>query len=322
MPSYVEWNGDWSRRPPAVLKNARLYAFPFKASAVAMQKICTDLITTPSGGQVVATPWHPGSIPPFMILLCADFPCITSSTSPDSGYGYISERDIGFFIPVELTVGGFPRGIHLVNPILWVDNHAGVINGRETFGFPKLLGEISWHPGQLQFAVDALVFGEYDPEKPATVERILTVERLVPDFLSILLGSSSFGINLGTSGDVSIAAAQIIQQVFTLLGWSTPLVNPFNEIHLALLRQFRKHMPPHGLANAVGQAVQGAAFKITHLSAVELLPTLLLLPSSLRLRLEKYDGLDLATAFGVGTLTPLNVAVRVDCDLELDGVPL
>jgi hypothetical protein len=319
MPSYLEWTGDWSRRPPAVITNATLYAFPFKASSAAMQKICTDLITTPSGGSIVATPWHPGSVPPFMLLLCANFPCITSSTAPDSEYGYISERDVGFFIPADLTVNGVHQGIHLINPILWVDNHAGVINGRETFGFPKVLGQLSWHPAQLQFAVDALVFGSYSPYEPATVERVLTVERVVPDWASILLGSSSYGINLSTASDVPTAAAQIVSQALALLGWSSASVGPFDRVRLALLRQFRSHLPPHAPAGAMTQVVQGAEFRITSISAIEILPTLLLLPSSVRLRLEKYDSIDLMTDFGVEVLTPLRVAVRLDCDLELDG---
>ena len=51
----------------------------------------------------------------------------------------MTERDVGFFVPAMVTAGDSRSFANLI-PYLYVNNMAGMLMGRELFGFPKLLG--------------------------------------------------------------------------------------------------------------------------------------------------------------------------------------
>jgi hypothetical protein len=140
MPNYVERDGDWVLRPPGKLRQVSLWALVFKAGAAELAALCQKYVAGPSGGQVTATPLFPGF--PFVVLVCADIARGESDHPQDKARGWMSERDVGFFVPVTVTKGS-ARTVNLI-PYLWVDNWAGMIMGRELYGFPKALGEIDW----------------------------------------------------------------------------------------------------------------------------------------------------------------------------------
>jgi hypothetical protein len=318
---YVERDGDWCRRQPASIEEAELFVFPIPLQKPGkLADLCDRYVTQPTKGHVSATPWSP--LPggdPILLLAAARFSKIRSADPQEPLKGYIDELDVGFFFPVELAVAGNPRGIHVFNPYIYVDNPAGVIMGREIFGFSKIEGAIGWWPSVLEFDLRSLVFTNDLPNTAATVEKVLELKRSpLLSFLSPLFGG--YGSNvLGEDADTRAAIAKVTQALAqNLLDWIqvAAAAKGFTQVHLPLLKQYRSVDPGDDTAY---QEVVRATFTIETISAFEVYPKFLFWLSPLTLHLYSYANLHIATELGIASNTEIERGFRVVCKLKLEG---
>lgn len=315
---YVNWTGDWSRLQPAVLTNARIYVFPIRVPIGPLKAICDQRVAGPSGGQCTAEP-IPIPIPgnqneTLLIFAFADFPDITSQDANESNMGFLSERDVGIFFPVEVKLEGDSQGVFVMNPFLWVDNPAGVIIGRETFGFPKIMSEIGWKPGKLEFDVKTLVFPTFDPTTQAVEKRILHMKRdtWLP-FFSFFESIVEEVVELADDLGVDDVLEQAMQFVYDFIEQGLTATG-FHQIRIPLLKQFRNCV--NGVDTAF-QKVVWAEFEITDIDGMFFYPEIF---SEHKLKLFDFPSTPVAAALGLGAGdVDLGVGIRIDCDLVLRG---
>jgi hypothetical protein len=312
---YVEWNGDWSRRQAATIEEAELYLFPIKVSDPSkLTDICKDRINVPSNGDVIASPWAPGGVAPFVLLTAARFAGIRSDAPGETLTGHIDELDFGFFAPVTVSVKGQDRGLFALNPFLYVDNPAGVIMGREIFGFPKIQGEIGWSPSILEFDLHSLAFKTNLPETKATSELLVSLRRWsLLSFFAPWLGSSTSEPIEGEGVPGTLIA--LVNEILGALG-ATGLGAGFTSIRLPLLKQYRSAEPGN---DASYQRVVQAAFQVESISAFTVFPKFLFLTSPLKLEFFSQASVDIADTLGLDPESWIERAFRVVCKLRLEG---
>ena len=141
---YVERDSDWALRPPVHVERAVVAAFVLRADLQALRSLCHAQIDETTGGAVTARPWPAQE--GLVLLVCSDMPSVRSGDEQHGPLGFFRERDVGLFVPVEVTRAGGPRAIALYCPYLFVDSMVGLIAGREIFGLPKLLAGIEMSP--------------------------------------------------------------------------------------------------------------------------------------------------------------------------------
>src|SRR6185369_14740331 len=137
---YVERDSDWALRPPVLAERAVVAAFALRADPDALRSLCHTQIDETTGGAATARPWPEQE--GLVLLVCSDLPRVRSGDEQHGPLGFFHERDVGLFVPVEVSRAGGPRAVALLCSYLFVDSMVGLIAGREIFGLPKLLAGI------------------------------------------------------------------------------------------------------------------------------------------------------------------------------------
>lgn len=295
MATYVERDGDWVLRPPGRLRGVTLYAFVFRAAASALTALCQRFVDVPSGKTVTAGPLFPKY--PFVLLVCADIKKGFSADTDDSKRGWMTERDVGFFVPAAVTANGKTSTAHLL-PYLFVDNFPAVLIGREIFGFPKQLAEIDYDSKNLRFTVTGVVTpksGTTGKAVSGTLIEIRSTQQRSP---------------IPIPGVLDDAVRQILKVVFLALGMPPQQHTPFQTVPMVFLKQFRDTAQR---ADACHQSLVRAVATIGNFKGGAILT------DSFQLTLPSYASIDIAANLGLGagtTFSPV-AAVRVRVDFTL-----
>jgi hypothetical protein len=177
LPRYVEHGGDLVIRPPLDLTGVTICSFVLAADRGRLAKLVERLLDGPAQGAVAYAPAGP-----LVVLVCADIRRGQARDEPDRSKGWMSERDVAFWVPLWAgkRVGPLfvPERLVFFLPYVFVDNIAATVTGREVFGFQKESGVISFPPPPGltgSFSVDALVIPRYGRESGAEVARIVDV---------------------------------------------------------------------------------------------------------------------------------------------------
>lgn len=321
QPTYHRFAGDWCYRGPAVLKDCEIYVFPISVDEDRLARLCETQINIPSGGELVAKPWKPLFGRPFLLLGITDFPHIASGDRRDSQYGYISEKDVGLFFLVNLYRGDDDLGLHLLNPYLWVDNPAGVIMGREIFGFPKELGRIGYNSRTTEFDLHALVFHTHSPDTEAKQARVLSVIRGgSPRWLDRLFGLTEFVPIAGRGLDLTaeVATQILIEMADGDIDPGRLVVSAFPSVRLAFLKQLRD-VEGHDKDRGCYSEIVRSEFELKPFRADKIIPKLLFFRRRLYLRTNHHESVDFMGQLGIGPVTKLRVGFRVKTGLRLTG---
>lgn len=177
LPPFIERPGEIVLRHPIELKNTKMFVFLLEADRNKLQALCDRVLNDPSGGAVYYKP-----LLPVVAVVCADLPEGRSMDPVHSGWGWSTEKDFGFWVPL---VGGATDGTdeeHLVwfLPYLFVDNIAAVATGRETFGFTKFCSDLKMPTSKTdpaEFTVDTLTIKTFSNTTEASVDRLYRVFR-------------------------------------------------------------------------------------------------------------------------------------------------
>ncbi len=179
LPFYLEHGGDIVIQQPLLLHGVTMHAFFLEADRLRLAALADRFLNGPAGGAVSYVP-----AASFVVLVCADIARGQARYEPDRGKGWMSERDVAFWVPLWAGrhVGPLfvPERLVYFLPYVFVDNGAAVATGREIFGFPKELGDLRFagDPGADGFSVDTLVIREYGFESRGEIARLLEITPL------------------------------------------------------------------------------------------------------------------------------------------------
>lgn len=134
-PRYVRRGGEICMSVPARLEGTRFHVFALQADAAPLRDLVTRYLVAPSGG---ATDFE--ALPPYVFLYFADISAASSDHPHERAMGGISYREVGTMIPVYDRLRA---EVSAFIPYIWVDSAHAMCTGREIFGYPKALGEIT-----------------------------------------------------------------------------------------------------------------------------------------------------------------------------------
>ncbi len=136
---FINWLGHGAAdlSPPGVFTDARATSFVFEADKAAMQKT-VDKLLNPAAGGVVR---YEVPLPVGMVT----FMDIARSTSSVDVVGWLPARETAFWIPLVETHPGNPFKDRFVmwTPYIFISYSIGMVIGRETWGWPKVIADIS-----------------------------------------------------------------------------------------------------------------------------------------------------------------------------------
>jgi predicted secreted hydrolase len=158
-----------------------MFAFLLKADHQALRALCDRYLNTPLRGTGVEYRPAMGMVG----LNCVKIDHISSRDSKGAQEGWMSEKDLGFWVPVVRgrisSDGRFdPEALLWFVPYMWVDSAPALAEGREVYGVPKETGELAYayEAGDpARFAVSTWALTKYSPDTECHVQPLLEVVR-------------------------------------------------------------------------------------------------------------------------------------------------
>jgi Acetoacetate decarboxylase (ADC) len=169
---YIYYGGAALPPPPYTCNQTRFMALPCAGDRDRIQKFIERTLNAAS------SPGRYSTISSYVFLAIVATEASGSATPPFSGYGIMSETDIGFWIPVTDKLD--PFSILWYPAYLFVDNWMAVIGGREIWGFPKAWADIKASPRDPRdgiISVSTLALKTLEPNARAEMAEIF---RLAP----------------------------------------------------------------------------------------------------------------------------------------------
>lgn len=176
MATYVERDDEIVYRAPYLQKDSFLTSFIVSASREKQQAILDTQLNDLCGGE----PFRYRAVVDSVALVLADIGQVRSTDPRDATRGWVAEVDVCWWILAAAYQGGQLDHLAWFIPYIWVDNPYTMVNGRESFGFPKSYAwsRIPKTPSDLEgvFWADALVLPTYTPETEVSRQRILELQ--------------------------------------------------------------------------------------------------------------------------------------------------
>lgn len=136
---FISWLGHGAAdlAPPGVFTGATASFFGFDADPGAMQST-VDKLLNPAGGGVVT---YKAALPTAMV----SFMDIQRCTSGTDVVGWLPGRETALWIPLIETRVADPTKVRLVlwAPYIFINYAIGLIIGRDTWGWPKVMADIT-----------------------------------------------------------------------------------------------------------------------------------------------------------------------------------
>ena len=285
-----------------MLEHATMYIFVLQGGATELTALCDKFINTPSSG---ANPVdaQPFSVP-LVLLTCVDIKHGYSAHPVDTTHGYMTERDMGFFVPIVFTdQNGATSNANLL-PYLFVDNFPAVLIGREIFGFPKILGDIRFeaHPKYAYFDLVSSALPNYGSDR-IVVQRPIVVIRQTGS------GAVTPVPIVSTSTLVQITGA-LMTMLATALSLPASLFGGFDKVSMVFLKQFRDAAQA-GLA--CHQSIVKAQSQVTKIRALRLHGN-----DTFEINIRRLDSISIADTLGLGAGTIYNPLATISADLDFE----
>jgi hypothetical protein len=276
LPSYVQVGSKKTFAAPYQASGIRFYGFVLKGDADAMTASVAGALNAPSGG---ATDYKP--VLPFALLSFVNIAGIASTTAPDSGVGFVPEREATFWVLTmsEKKEMGFEviQSIQFWVPYIFVDSPNALLTGREVEAFPKEWAEVDVGrdtPGNM--AARAWVFPKYSPGTEVSKQTVLTATPWAtsrgkagtvargPDFTTLEDAMRGIWRAVFPDGD-----PPVIPGISLLVQLIEMLVE--KEVSLVFLKQMRDVVDS---TTACYQAIVEAPIEVTGFRGANLLPDL------------------------------------------------
>lgn len=301
-PRYVDRDDDIVYRPPYLQKDAFLSSFLIRASRDHQQRILDEQLNNLCGNK----PYRYKALLGHVALVLAKIGQVRSTDPRDSQRGWVSEVDVCWWILTAAEKDGRIDHLAWYIPYIWVDNPYTMVNGRESFGFPKSFAEsrIPTGPKDVdgEFYADAYVLKKYDPSTEVQKLRILTLERgqsnVVEEAKEGLAAFEHVVRHVvGNAIEDLEVAAQIIKEVIS------------GKMPVVYLKQFRDVVDPTA---ACYQAIIESNTTIHAFNGAGLLPF------GFKVTTVPMDSVDVARNLGFEVSTGVDIAMWAKLDFSVD----
>ena len=238
---YINTGGEQSYPQPLKMDGTHFYCFVLEANIQNLQDLCDKQLNQVSQGEIKYIP-----LIPKVILGFAHISKGYSLSPPFSDYGWMSENDVAFWVPVAAVKNicgiNFVDHIAWYLPYVWVDNPMAVVIGRESWGFNKQEANLTvptdfGHNALL--AVDALAIPHFNPDNEVQMHQLLSVTRTDETILGSLEkkwqypkeGFTEVISMLFGDGSIKLPDLNLLVEIFDILY--------HEEIPLVFIKQFR-----------------------------------------------------------------------------------
>ncbi len=179
MTPYISWlgHGEANIAPPGIFKDAKAHSFVFEANKAAMQKT-VDLLLNPAGAGQVSYEVAVG-------YGFVSFMDIAKCWSGTDAAGWLPGRETAFWMPL-LEKHDNPLNDRIVfwSPYIFINYAIGMVVGRETWGWPKTIAEISVAADNptapMQFGCVASYFPKLSPDVRGETGMLFQVTEATP----------------------------------------------------------------------------------------------------------------------------------------------
>ncbi|MBD2596764.1 hypothetical protein H6G74_20870 [Nostoc spongiaeforme FACHB-130] len=179
-PKYIPHPNEQCFTQPYNLKNTSIYGFLLEGSLEKLQKLCDKYFNEPAEGKVQYRP-----ATNYVLLTLATIDSLGSRELPDSEKGGCFEEEAIFWV---IAVAGQQLGSTFLGerlvcymPYILVNDSPILVAGREVYGICKEIGYFQIPQPEQEpefFAVDTLVWKEFNPQTRAQKRRLLEVLRV------------------------------------------------------------------------------------------------------------------------------------------------
>lgn len=254
---YVDRGGEQVYRPPFNAQGVDFFAFVVKADKTAMNKsICDLCLNGPSG--------EPGRYEmaiPYVMVVYNNIKALVSTDPPYNNRGHFPEHESAIWTLVRDTK---TEKLFWFHPYIFVDNAYALSMGREIYGFPKALANLTIpevHTTPDLLATDTIVVPTYGPDAQAETKRLVEVKRK---------GSGDVPLEILESLEALVETLWSVLTEDSLKGDLELFAHEFEallrrEVDMIFLKQFRDVGNP---ALAVGQSIVSLDARLTKLSGV------------------------------------------------------
>jgi len=187
----------------------------------------------------------------FVLLACCNLPSLRSSAAPFSNWGWFAEKEIAFWM---LVIDKQTKRLYWLFPYIWVDNPYAMAMGRELYGFPKGIGNITL-PSRSdtpdEFALNTLVLPTFSANTEGIVAKLVEVKETSENVTHTISGAY---------GDIESIVKEIVLLMgddLSFLGNAKLILDSLDDLlHLRIpmvfLKQFRDVITP---TNAAFQSI-------------------------------------------------------------------
>ncbi|HVV85497.1 MAG TPA: acetoacetate decarboxylase family protein, partial [Kofleriaceae bacterium] len=138
-PLFVRRGGELVLPSPIFHERCVLRCFWLRADRRRLARLCARDFSTPSGGAVQVTPLS-GAV----AVTLAEVGRAASGSPASSFAGFAHELDLAFWIPVRIRAPGGVDRTGWCLPYLFVDHPHAMATGRELYGFPKTIAQLTY----------------------------------------------------------------------------------------------------------------------------------------------------------------------------------
>ncbi|HEX7183717.1 MAG TPA: acetoacetate decarboxylase family protein, partial [Thermoanaerobaculia bacterium] len=174
MPRYISGYCDPQFPPPYSFKNVTIWSFPLVAHRNALTRIVDRYLNIDPSGEVRFRP-----IAGLVYMMVLHYGRMIPAAPPYNEWGYLTQNEFYFAIPIVRLEGGLPANAGLFTPYIFVDNPWSLVCGNTVIGFPKQMAWFLLPPDPASaypIQIDAPVFVRRSPDTLLTWQRLVTIE--------------------------------------------------------------------------------------------------------------------------------------------------
>ncbi|WP_339669521.1 NAD(P)-binding protein [Dasania marina] len=180
-PSFIYRGGDMLDHPPFQQQNTKMYGFFIEGQLEAIQKCIDRDLNAAAAGR-----YHFKPLSNYVMLTFANIQKCYSSSPEDINKGWGVENDVCFWVPVGniVTKNGkeYLNDFYWYTPYIWVNSPIAMVNGRDIYGYPKTIADITLpqHQAPDYFSAAVNSFKHYSPETQSQWNQALSIKNLTP----------------------------------------------------------------------------------------------------------------------------------------------
>jgi hypothetical protein len=174
-------HGEMQIPPNYTYQTVGTRGFPLAASYPVIERLVERSLNENlqgSGRSYTPIPTH-HTDDTFLYMMVVSYKSMASTCPPFDRWGWMSQEEVVFAIPLLAWEGDTPTGVALYSPYCFVDNAWSMVTGNMIAGYQKGLASFQLQPhlgNPYPIQIATTVFTDFDPSTHLSLERWISVE--------------------------------------------------------------------------------------------------------------------------------------------------